>query len=121
MSFFKQINQQIRDARHTAKLEAKEYGFPVLRSRGVEMNGYKRVNGSEISTNNEPWEIGSRVRREDIETFLVEYPETDSIWVSGGYDGHETVQFDDDYEPLLSDWSCRSWSGGGCDGIALAS
>ncbi len=60
MSFFKQINQQIQDARHTAKLEAKEYGFPVLRSRGVEMNGYKRVNGSEISTNNEPWEIGSR-------------------------------------------------------------
>ena len=77
----------------------------VIRSRGIEIGGfYANGDRTDYTFNVD------RITKKRIDSFLEANPTVTALYASGGWDAHRTVEWDDDYEPYVSEWGCTIWT-----------
>ena len=100
------LNQEVADLRDNARLIAQRtYRGMVLRSCGTVLFGIL----PDGNRTDDTWEI-KRLTLKVIKEFADEYPTVTEIYAGGGYDAHATVEWDENYEPWVSEWDCIIWS-----------
>ena len=77
----------------------------VIRSRGVSICGFY-ANGERTD---DTWDV-DRITKKRIDSFLEANPTVTALYAGGGWDAHRTVEWDDDYEPYVSEWGCTIWT-----------
>ena len=97
-----EIKYKVDGEKYQACREAHRY-YKVPRSRGsyltaLDFDGYS-VSGDGC---NWPWNGTLKEIKDFIKYYIPKGMERLSIF--GGYDGHNTVRYDDDYEPWVSEW-----------------
>ena len=114
MATMNDLNKAIAKLREDSRVNATRSGYPVIRSRGAALFVYKIEGSGDDKTttrtnDGDLWDVSSTLRAKDIDAFLESYPETTHIDIEGGHDGHETIEWDDNYEPWISTWEARIW------------
>lgn len=112
---FNAIKQAVSQARREAHIDAKRHGrtvrCPFVRSRGT------FIATIDDAGQCAPYEEAcaydwNGTKREIVETVakvLDGYPNVKEVYIAGGFDIAETIDFDD-YEPQVSNWSVTVWT-----------
>ena len=77
----------------------------VIRSRGMEIGGFfANGNRTDYTFNVD------RITKYVIDSIVEDDPTVTALYAGGGWDVHRTVEWDDDYEPWVSEWGCTIWT-----------
>lgn len=111
---FKAIKEAVFASRHEAHKEAKRHG------RNVRC-GFARSRGTFIATTDKggqcapyysaeghTWDGSKREITELVAKVTASFPEVTEVWIEGGFDISDRIDFDD-YEPYASRWEVCIW------------
>lgn len=113
---FGEFRDAVSAARETARREgAKDAGY--AKSRGT-MLGTSPKGGGQCRPypggEAIPWDGSKKELEAVIEKVLAGYPDVETVYVFGGFDGFETfaaaIANDDDYDPWISEWEVVYWT-----------
>lgn len=113
MKSLQDIKVEVSAARNEAVRKA-ESDYICIRSRGTWLNTTNKKEGQcDPQPQGECYEWNGTLKQiknliDDVEA---NHPDCDEIWISGGYDGADSVRDlnDGDYDPWVSDWDVLIW------------